>query len=197
MATPLPEPGPRQELHTRKVVCQGFHRADGHFDIDANLLDTRSFELPDPASEAVPAGAPIHDMWLRLTLDESLQIVAVAAHMAHAPFDVCPDALPAFDALVGERIGKGWRGIVQQKVGGVQGCTHLKEMLLAMATVAYQTIGAWRRRRDDGSVRRQDVTERPHFVDGCRTWSASGPLVARIYPQFAVPKPGAAGAPKA
>ena len=85
-------------------------------------------------------------MWLRLTLDDELTVITVEAATVAGPFAVCPAITPAFAKLEGLRIGPGWRRAVQARLGGVQGCTHLVELLGPLATTAYQTIHAWRAR---------------------------------------------------
>jgi hypothetical protein len=37
-------------------------------------------------------------------------------------------------------MGPGWRQAIDRTIGGVQGCTHLRELLFNMATAAFQTI---------------------------------------------------------
>ena len=39
--------------------------------------------------------------------------------------------------------GGGWRRAVNEAVGGTKGCTHLKELLMPAATVAFQTLSSW------------------------------------------------------
>jgi hypothetical protein len=41
---PLPAPAvDRSASHTRQIVCEGFERADGLYDIDGWLTDTKAF----------------------------------------------------------------------------------------------------------------------------------------------------------
>ena len=45
-----------------------------------------------------------------------------------------------FQRLVGLRIKSGWTQKVKELLGGVEGCTHLVELLGPVATTAFQTI---------------------------------------------------------
>ena len=56
----------RVPLHRREITLQGFKRADGLYDIEGHLRDTKSY---DRASHGVrvKAGDPIHEMILRIT----------------------------------------------------------------------------------------------------------------------------------
>jgi hypothetical protein len=42
---PLPAPQARSHLHTRAVVFRGYHREDGLWDIEAALIDTKTYAL--------------------------------------------------------------------------------------------------------------------------------------------------------
>ena len=86
---------------------------------------------------------------------------------------------------MGKKRGAGWRRAVQECVGGTKGCTHMRELLLPAATVAFQTLGSW---PEDGQPAPKPdpdyQTERPHFVDGCKAWATDGEVVATLCPQF-------------
>ena len=47
-----------------------FARDDGLFDVEARLIDRKPFPFLRASSpEPVPAGEPLHDLWVRVTLD--------------------------------------------------------------------------------------------------------------------------------
>ena len=45
---PLSPPAARDPLHTRRIEINGYRRADGLFDIEGRLTDTKPFRLPEP-----------------------------------------------------------------------------------------------------------------------------------------------------
>lgn len=182
----LPPPAPRRHLHTRSIVCEGFKRDDGLWDIEARIVDTKTFAYREPFRGLRKPGEHVHDMTVRLTLDDGMMVRDIAVTMGDHPYASCVDALPAYRGLVGKRVGLGWRRAVQEAVGGVKGCTHVRELLFPMATVAFQTIVGWK--EDEGAdhlPEHTDDAEQPHFVDGCKAWAADGPVVAKLYPKFA------------
>jgi hypothetical protein len=70
-------------------------------------------------------------------------------------------------------------------VGGVQGCTHLRELLFNLATAAFQTIPHAREcAAASPAVRATKPTEPPFYMGKCMTWDFNGPVVARVAPQF-------------
>ena len=72
-APPVPEVE-RELTHTRRVRYEGYKRADGLWDIEAHLLDTKNHDYRLKTGVR-RAGQPIHDMWLRVTIDRSFTIV--------------------------------------------------------------------------------------------------------------------------
>jgi hypothetical protein len=182
---PLLEPTvAREPIHTRRIECRGYRRADGLWDIEGHLVDTKAYGFDNKWRGHLAPGTPLHEMRLRLTLDDSYLVHAVDAATDASPFQMCPDIVPNFQALVGLRIGKGWRKQVQERLGGVKGCTHLIELALgAMATAAIQTIVPVR------SKEATSTEQRSGFVDTCHALAADSPVVAAHWPQFYTGKP--------
>jgi hypothetical protein len=170
----LTRPSPRRHLHTRSIKCEGFERDDGLFDIEAQIIDRKTYESEEPYRGQRPAGAHVHDMQVRLTLDRTMTVRAIETTTNHAPYDICPSVAPGYQALVGAKIGGGWRKAVTEAVGRTKGCTHITELLMPMATVAFQTMGNWKASLQGG--------EKPPFIDGCKAWASDGPVVKRLFP---------------
>jgi hypothetical protein len=114
---------------------------------------------------------------VRLTLDTAMTVKAIAVTTNHAPYDVCPSVAPGYQKLVGAQIGAGWRKAVAEAVGRTKGCTHITELLMPMATVAFQTMGSWKQTEDAA-----ETGKKPLFIDGCKAWAADGPVVKKLFP---------------
>jgi hypothetical protein len=184
----LSSPAPRRPLHTRTIVCEGFQRDDGLFDIEARIVDTKAYRYSEPYRGDRPPGSHVHDMVVRLTVGEDMVVREVEVSMPSAPYPTCQNAPPNFRGLVGATIGGGWRRAVQESVGGPRGCTHVRELLFPMATVAFQTIGGWRAQNDDGPrISPMQRAGRPYYIDGCIAWAADGEVVAKLHPEHARP----------
>lgn len=176
----LSPPARREPIHHRRVDCRGYRRADGLWDIEGHLTDVKGYAFVNSHRGKVEAGEPIHDMWLRLTLDDDLTVVGVEAATVAGPFAVCPAIAPAFARLEGLRIGPGWRRAVQARLGGVHGCTHLVELLGPLATTAYQTIHVWRAAREP----RLETDRPPAHLDTCHALARDGEVVRQHYPRW-------------
>ncbi|MBM3556632.1 MAG: DUF2889 domain-containing protein [Alphaproteobacteria bacterium] len=192
---PLPAPEPRRSLHTRRIEAEGFRRDDGQWEVDARLVDTKPFAYTELFRGRREAGDAVHDIRLRLTVDDNLKVTAVAAASDHVPYATCQEVPPALSVLVGLSIGAGWRRKTREKIGRKCGCTHLFELLDVAATVIFQTLadGPNPESQDDGVGRAWADRHRgskPFFVDGCKAWSLDGKVVATFFPEFAEPKRG-------
>jgi hypothetical protein len=183
---PLPPPtGERHLLHTRTVTCQGYERADGLWDVDGWMTDVKSYAFPNRDRGEVAVGEALHGMGIRITYDEHMKIHDAVAVTDFSPFRICPDITPAFKGLIGMRMTSGFTKAVREKFGGVNGCTHLVELMGPIATTAFQTIAGKRFAKIDAQARRELKTK-PPLIDTCHAWDARGPIVERELPQFHV-----------
>ena len=178
---PLSEPSPRQPLHTRKLTFEGYLRDDGLFDIEGHLVDTKPFDFENTDRGGwIRQGESLHEMRIRVTIDKEMRIQAAEAETEWSPFNTCPGGADTFSKLAGVQIGPGWNRKVRELIGGVNGCTHITEMLAQLATTAYQAMYSVRREED----RNREVTEKPPIIDTCHALRSDGPIVLRQWPQF-------------
>src|SRR6185503_3896212 len=100
---PLSAPAPRRHLHTRNITCEGYARDDGLWDIEARIVDTKTYRVEEPFRGVRAPGMPVHDMQLRLTLDRDMVVREIEVTTNAAPYDACPSVAPNYKALVGAR----------------------------------------------------------------------------------------------
>jgi len=185
----LPPASPRKLSHTRTVVYRGYDREDVLWDIEAELTDVKTYTFQVPNERPFPKQEPIHGLSIRVTLDDQMVIHDIVTSMDHIPHDTCSTAPLNMHRLKGQRMGAGWRKVINTHIGGTEGCTHLREMLFNMATAAFQTLpsGQWLRREQQGQSH-PAVTEPPFFLNQCHTWALESPTVQRTYPMFYKPR---------
>ena len=172
----LSPPAPRELLHTRRVVCEGYRRGDGLFDLEARLVDTKPHPFPLMTGTRAP-GEAIHDMALRVTIDRAYTIHAVEAHMPAAPYPGGCDAIgPDYARLVGTNLAKGFRGAVKERLGGVHGCSHLTELVGHLPTAAVQMFSSL--------VPEDDGRHKPFQLDRCHALESHSDTVRRYYPKW-------------
>ena len=138
-ATELSPPAPREEVHNRRISCNGFVREDGQYDIEAEITDNKTYSFPSDFRGEVTPDQFVHHMKVRVTIDRSMTVTAAEAITVSGPYAVCPTANDVFSDLVGLKIGPGWRRRVTEAIGGRHGCTHITELMGTVGTIAYQT----------------------------------------------------------
>ena len=129
----------------------------------------------------VDSGTPLHGMRARMTVDDTMLIVAFEALTEHGPYAICPAAALNFGRLAGLRIGPGFLRAAAERVGGTQGCTHLRELLQPMATVAFQTLAAVRRPR---KAEQEAQAAKPALLNTCLAYASDGAVVQRAWPHL-------------
>ena len=149
--------------------------------IDRQVADLLNrYSMVQPPVDAVQLVQDAFDMTIR----------EAEAMMRETPYPTCIAVEPILGRLVGERIGPGWRETVRRKIGRLETCTHLMELLGPAVTTLYQTMSHQTPDGGDASEGQQHSGKRPFFIGGCHSWRTDGPVVAAIFPQFAT-KPAA------
>ncbi|UCE30889.1 MAG: DUF2889 domain-containing protein [Burkholderiales bacterium] len=177
--------------HTREIRVQAFTRSDGRWELEAHLVDVKPHNLK-LASGVRPGGAPIHDLWLRVVFDHAFTILAAEAATDGIPYPgACEIALPDYQRLVGLNLVHGFRKGVAERLGGLQGCTHLTELASALPTAALQAFGADAARERAPGEPRPDSHQPPFFLDRCHALRRDGEAVREYYPKWYRPPRGA------
>ncbi|HWA47884.1 MAG TPA: DUF2889 domain-containing protein [Dongiaceae bacterium] len=189
----LSQPVEREIQHFRDFQFAGYRRADGLFDIEGRMTDRKPYSFPNEWRGTVPVDDPLHDMRIRLTLDEHFLIHDVEVVTSASPYEICGGITPSFAALKGHHISKGWTRLLSETFGGHRGCVHHVELLRTMATVAFQTLYGWqeRRKREAGLTKSDGPPaadaapgKKPGFIDSCHALASDGDIVKEHWPQF-------------
>ncbi len=169
----------RKEIHHRRIDMRGYERSDGLFEVQAHLTDRKPHDFTPPGdSRTVPAHAPVHDIKVTIVFDEDLLIHAVDSAMDAYPYLSCPGGGDTLGALVGLHIGRGWASEVRKRLPACDSCTHIREMLIPMASAAYQTLTMLRSHLFD----QRDADGWPVKIDSCHAYGRSRELVRRLWP---------------
>lgn len=180
----LPAPKLSRALrHVRNIEAQAFEREDGLWDIDTRITDTKT-RVSHLASGDRPPGDPIHDLWLRITINTSLTIVDVDAVSDAVPYPgYCNTIGPAYKKLIGLNLMRGFRKELRERLAGIEGCTHLTELAGVLPTAAIQAFaGDVLPTGDTGSG--VDMTQVPFQLDRCQALRRDGPAVEKYYPRW-------------
>lgn len=175
---PLSASAHRRLIHTRTVTCNAYEREDGLWDIEGRMTDIKSHSISnEDRGGKIPAGEPIHEMWLRLTLDTHLKIHDAEASTDFAPFTICANITPAYKALIGLQIGPGWTKKVRDLLGNAAGCTHHTELLGPIATTAFQALYEVLKKREEKS------DKPPAILNTCHALAETSTVAKRLWPE--------------
>jgi len=174
---------PRRHIHTRAIRCDAYQRDDGLWDIEGIITDTKSYSFDNLDRGGVAAGEAVHQMRVRLTIDDELVVQSAEAVTEAAPFNMCGNIAPDYSKLAGLKIGPGWRKNVMSRLGRTHGCTHISDLVLGpLPVTAFQAVIPARRMREnevgDGA--------RPSTLDTCHALASTSPVVKRRWPEFYV-----------
>jgi hypothetical protein len=169
----------RKELHHRQLDLRFYQRPDGLYEIEGRLVDRKTQPFRRLLQDTdTPAGTALHDISVRLVVDESLLVHEASATLPATPFDICRGAADTLAPLRGLRIGAGWNKRVRELLGGAACCTHIVELLGPMATTAYQGLAPLRVAR----LSKPGNDEYKTRVDSCYAYAGHREVVARLWP---------------
>jgi len=177
---PLPVPQiARTPLHTRTIRVNAFARADDLLDLEAELVDVKAYDFQ--ASKGIHrAGEPIHDMWLRITVDQDYTITDAVAHYDAAPYGAhCMAITPDYRGLIGMNLVRGFRVAVRERFGRAAGCTHMSELAAVLPTAAIQARSGARRQ-----ALQANPDQRPFQLGACHALRLDGAVVREFYPRW-------------
>ena len=178
---PLPSPAADRRLqHRRSLVVEVFDRADRLWEVEASLVDVKTRDVA-MESGLRRTGQPIHEMLLRLVVDERFDVLAAGSETGWMPYPGhCDHHGDAYARLVGLNLLRGFRQGLRERLGGVLGCTHLTELAQVVPTAVIQAMaGLVIDTRGAG-----DGAERPFQIDRCHALRSDGEVVRLHYPRW-------------
>lgn len=184
---PLSPPVSRQLRHRRAIRAEAFERDDGLWDIEACLTDHKPRDVA-LAPGVRPNGLPIHELWLRITIDRKLTIVDAEASSDWVPYPGhCEAANPAYRALIGLNLLNDFRRNVRRLLGASAGCTHLTELCAVLPTAAVQAFAGdvWQTHDAATDGAQAQVDDAPPFQLGrCHALRFDAQAVRLYYPHW-------------
>ena len=167
----------RKLVHERKIEIRAYELGENRVLVEGKLTDTRPRQSPpgDPGK----GPARIHDLIARIWVQgPDLTISAAEARMDQIPREMCPEALPGVQKLVGVKIVAGFTQKVKKLIGDVKGCAHLTNLFLTLGPVAVQ--GYWAAYGKKAGARSLDNPAFSRVLDSCHVWRRDGPYAQSV-----------------
>lgn len=166
-----------EKLHTRKIEVTTYDYDGQRLIIEGALEDDRFQDSHMITGETFPAGA-IHHMAVRLLVNcSNLCIEDVDVELISVPRSMCRETIDCLAHIKGLTIAKGFMLKVKKIAGGNQGCTHLVELLQAMAPAVFQGFASHQSRQPSAFDPAQAMKIYDFLVNTCHAWREDGPLV--------------------
>ncbi len=179
MPLPLAADG-RQLRHQRQFDLQIYARGNGLWEIDAWLRDTKTYDV-SLGGEVRSAGTPIHEMLLRLVVDERFQIHEAGSETRWMPYEgLCGEHGDAYGKLVGLNLMRNFRNDVRDRLAGSKGCTHITELAQVLPTAVVQAFSGDVIDPSGG----EDSATAPYQLDRCHALRRDAEAVRLHYPRW-------------
>lgn len=185
----LPPAAPQRQLkHRRQIDVQVFSRGNGLWEVDALLVDTKTRDAR-MADGLRPAGTPIHEMLLRLVVNEQLDVLEAGSETRWMPYTgQCDQHGDAYARLVGLNLLQGFRRHLRERLGHALACTHITELAQVLPTAVVQAFaGEVIDTRGD-----TEGASQPFQIDRCHALRSDGEAVRLHYPRWYKPASPAA-----
>ena len=115
----------------------------------------------------------IHGYEVRLAAEPpDLTVVSVDVQPRFLPLPDCPAAALAARQLIGLKLAKGFRAGATAALGGVEGCTHLLTLVLAIWN--QQVVSKYLLTRTDDGSHPEGMPDFEHMADACSGWREGG-----------------------
>jgi len=169
-----------KKIHTRGIEVATYEYDAQRVIVEGCLRDDRYQDSYTTTGEEFPRGA-IHSMSIRLLVNcFNFMIEDVAVDLLKVPRDFCRETADCLAPVKGLTITRGFTAKVKKIAGGSKGCTHLLELLQAMAPAAFQGIAAFRAQNISGFDPARAEATLKLLTNTCHAWREDGPLVDRV-----------------
>ena len=169
-----------KKLHTRNIEVTTYDYDGQRIIVEGFLKDDRFQESHIMTGEKLPSGV-IHHMSIRLLVNcSNLLIEDVDVDLISVPREACRETIGCLAPIKGLIITKGFTLKVKKLAGGKKGCTHLVELLLAMAPAAIQGYAAYQSKKPAVFDPDRAKIILQFLVNTCRVWRDDGQLVKRF-----------------
>ncbi len=170
----------KEKLHARNIEISTYEYEEQKIIVEGFLKDDRFHASRIITGEGFPAGV-IHHMAIRLLINcSNMMIEDIEAELLSVPREICRETLDCLAPIKGLVITKGFTAKVKKLVGGNKGCSHLVELLLAMAPAAIQGYASYQSKKLVAYSPDRSKMILQFLVNTCRAWREDGPLVEKL-----------------
>ena len=169
-----------KSLYSRNIQITAYEYDKQRIIVEGFFQGNRCQEFVSIIGEKHPIGI-VHHMSIRLLVNcSSHTIEDIDAELLSVPRPECRETINSLLPLKGLSITRGFTAKAKKTVGGAGCCTHLLELITAMAPAVVTGLAAFRGRKSTGFDPDQARMSMQYLLNTCRTWSEDGPLVTML-----------------
>ena len=166
-----------EKLHTRNIEVKTYYYDEQRMIVEGFLKDNRFQESHPMTGEKLPSGV-VHHMAIRLMVNcSNLLIEDIDVDLISVPREACHETIGCLAPIKGLTITKGFTAKVKKLIGGKKGCTHLEELILAMAPAAIQGYATYQSRKEVVFNPNRAKMILGFLANTCLVWREDGPFV--------------------
>jgi len=168
-------------IHERNLSIRTTEIGENMICIEGNLTDERLCPAFQYSKRQLVDKGVYHHIQVKMTLSlPKLTIESIRAQMPTVPIEHCREIERVVTQLVGIQLARGFSRKVRERIGGVNGCVHMTQLLLAMSAASVQGSYAYYNRvRNNGKPMKPEYDE-SLLVNSCHVWRESGPFAHQL-----------------
>lgn len=168
-------------VHERRLEIKTYPVENNRVIIEGWLRDERLMPGYTWDGRERPPGV-VHWMGVRLLIGGwPLTILDAEAEMRQTPHEQCPTVEDTVKKVIGISITTGFSDEIKKRVGGIEGCSHMAHLILAMGSAALHGFWAQQTREPRPVPKtREEFEGLPLLVNSCQLWREGGPLLQEM-----------------
>jgi hypothetical protein len=169
-----------EKLYTRNIEVTAYGYDEQKIIVEGFLKGDRCQKSRSITGEESPIGV-IHHMAIRLLVNGSNRLIEdIDVDLISVPSEECRGTINCLIPIKGLNIAKGFTAKVKKIVGGTGCCTHLLELITAMAPVVVTGFTALQAQKSSAFNPDWAKKALQNLVNTCHTWREDGPLVEML-----------------
>jgi hypothetical protein len=168
-------------VHERKIEIRTYPAGPQQIIVEGWLKDDRRVGGFHWDGRPRPPGV-VHRLGIRLLVGGwPLTIQEAEAEMVEIPHELCRTLEESLKKTIGLTIASGFTDQVRRLLGGLEGCSHLTHLLLAMAPAILHGYWTQHSRKPRPVPKSMDeVQGLSILINSCQLWKENGPLIQLV-----------------
>jgi hypothetical protein len=168
----------RRKIHTRNIQISAYETDTENLVVEGVLEDKFLISHYHESGEK-HSPDKIHHMVVRMLIGTASFIIEdIETEMPVIPHQDCGETSKSLDKIKGIKIAPGFTEKVKNMLGGINSCSHLKTLVLAIASAAIQGLWVYRNKELKTEGNTPDSLN-SYLIDTCWAWRKDGPLASQ------------------